>query len=150
MPTYEYGCPTCGTVKELFHSIKEDPVITCDKCIKDDKPVQMERLISHNIGGFIMKGGTETTAWKEKRHRVKKNADLEVRQMERYGGGSKLQPNVGGVPTESWSDASKLAKECGMNADTYKPLVEKEKKTSKISGIDDNRWKAVKAKKENV
>jgi len=97
-----------------------------------------------------MKGGTETTAWKEKRHRVKKNADLEVRQMERYGGGSKLQPNVGGVPTESWSDASKLAKECGMNADTYKPLVEKEKKTSKISGIDDNRWKAVKAKKENV
>jgi len=59
-------------------------------------------------------------------------------------------PNVGGVTVDTWSDASKLAKESGMNAESYKPMIEKEKSTSKISGIDDKTWKAAKENKNKV
>jgi predicted double-glycine peptidase len=55
---------------------------------------------------------------------------------------------VAGVEQESWSDAAKLAKEAGLSADSYQPLIEKEKRTSKISGVDDAVWK--KAKEEKV
>jgi len=109
----------------------------------------MERLISWNGAGFILKGGTEAIHWKEKRNRIKKRAELGVKQIDRYGteGGIKLQPNVGGMPADSWSDAAKVAKEAGMSVDSYKPMIEKEKSTSK-SGVDDNKWKAAKENKD--
>ena len=51
---------------------------------------------------------------------------------------------MGGLEQSSWSDAAKLAKEAGMNAESYKPLIEKEQRTSKVSGVDDAKWKKAK------
>jgi hypothetical protein len=104
----------------------------------------MERMISLNKGGFIFKTWTEAKAYKVKRDKHNENKELGVRQIERWGGGPRLQPNVAGHEVESWSDAQKLAKEAGMRTDTYQPLVEKEKHTSKVSGIDDRKYKAAK------
>ena len=39
-----------------------------------------------------------------------------------------MAPNIAGVRTDSWSDAQKMAKEAGMNHESYTPFVEKEKK----------------------
>jgi len=142
MPTYEYRCRSCSNIQEEVHSIKIDPEIKCEKCSDST-----ERLISNNFAGVIFKGGTETMAWKEKRIRHKKNKDLELRQINRWGTGPKLQPNVAGHEVESWSDASKLAKESGMRADTYQPLIEKNKYISKESGVDDRKWKKAKEEK---
>jgi putative FmdB family regulatory protein len=148
MPTYEYRCYDCGQVQEITHSIKSDPEILCDSC-ESKKPA--ERLISWNGTGFIFKGGTEAMNWKEKRHKMKTRAELGVKQIERYGteGGSRLQPNVAGMEVDSWSDAAKLAKESGMSADSYKPMIEKEKTVGK-SSVDDKKWKKAKEDKNKA
>lgn len=91
----------------------------------------MDRIISKNIAGFSIKGGTASIHYREKRNRVKRNQDLEKRQRERYGDGPKIAPNIAGVRTDSWSDAQKMAKEAGMNHESYTPYVEKEKKKHK-------------------
>ena len=31
MPTYDYVCTKCGTVKEVFHTIADVPSVTCDE-----------------------------------------------------------------------------------------------------------------------
>lgn len=149
MPTYDYKCPGCGHIEEVVHSIKKDPVINCQVCGIMGDENRMERLISRNTTGFIFKnGGTPSMAWKEKRLRHKKNKDLELRQIERYGSGPRIQPNVGGVEVDSWSDAQSMAKEAGLNAESYKPMVEKEKHVSKTSNIDDRAWKKAKENKD--
>jgi putative FmdB family regulatory protein len=143
MPTYEYRCNSCGKIQEEIHSIKTNPEIACQNC--EEKP--MERLISLNISGFIT-GDTEAKLWKEKRHRKKKNADLDIRQIERYGTGPRLTPNVGGQEVGSWSEAKKLAKDKGKNTSSYDKYIRNEKSTSKISGINDRAYKSAKEKRD--
>lgn len=142
MPTYEYRCNDCQTVVEVTHSIKESPVINCEICLKDGKQVSMERLISRNRGGFIMKQWTEAMSWKTKRDKMKGRADLGVKQIDRYGMGPKIQPNVAGMEVDSWSDAQRVAKEAGLNTASYEPHIEKEQAGAKIK---DTAWKAAKA-----
>jgi len=126
MPTYDYECKECGTKEEHVHSMKEDPEIRC-KC-----GGVMKRLISLNFGGFILKGGTPAIHDREKRNRKKRSVEMDKRQRARYGeAASRIHPNVAGVRTDSWTDAQKMAKEAGMNSESYKPWVEKEKKDKK-------------------
>lgn len=146
MPNYDYRCNDCRVVTEVTHSIKEDPVILCPQCASSGKEVPMERLISYNnSGGFLFKQWTESQVHKISRDKHKQNSQLEMRQIERYGSGPRLKPNVAGVETESWSDAKKLASEAGMSTASYDPHIAKESSVSKVSGIDDNKWKAAKA-----
>lgn len=123
MATYEYKCANCNSVEEHMHSMKENPKIKCSECGES-----MSRMISLSFGGFNIKGGSSSIHWKEKRNRAKKSEELERKQRERYGDGPKPAPNIAGVRQESWSDCQKLAKECGLNSDSYTPMVEKEKK----------------------
>lgn len=32
MPFYDYKCPSCETVQEVFHSMSSTPDVLCDKC----------------------------------------------------------------------------------------------------------------------
>jgi len=145
MPTYEYRCNDCGIVDEVTHSIKEDPDIFCPQCKTAGKEVKMERLISLNkSGGFFFKQWTEAQVHKIGRDKRKQNNELEMRQIERYSSGPKLRPNVAGMETESWSDAKKLASEAGMNTASYDAQIAKENTISKVSGVDDKKWKAAK------
>jgi putative FmdB family regulatory protein len=52
MPTYEYGCPDCGSEWEEVQRITAPPIEVCPKCGKSSA----HRLISAG-GGFILKGG---------------------------------------------------------------------------------------------
>ncbi len=52
MPTYEYGCASCGQEWEEVQRITESPTETCPKC---GKPTA-HRLISAGTN-FILKGG---------------------------------------------------------------------------------------------
>jgi putative FmdB family regulatory protein len=144
MPTYDYRCNDCNTVHEVTHSIKESPDIFCPCCKEVGKEVKMERLISMNKAGFIFKQWTEAQVHKVGRDKRKQNLDLEKRQIERYGSGPRLQPNVAGMEVDSWSDAKKLASEAGMNTTSYDGMIAKENSVSKSSGVDDNKWKAAK------
>jgi putative FmdB family regulatory protein len=142
---YDYKCIKCGNVEEQYHGMNETPEFFCSKC---DSP--MERIFTINRTGFIIRGEAPSKVVKEQRYRQKHNADLSVKQVERYGTGPKPVPNVGGEEVGSWSEAAKLAKDKGLNTSSYEPMIAKEKATSKISGINDSAWKKVKEAKEKV
>jgi len=123
MPTYDYHCNKCKITKEIIRSISDDTEEKCQKC-----GTVMVRQFTLNRTGFIMKGGTPAINYREKQHRLKKREKLEKKEREKYGNGPKIRPNVAGMETNSWSDAQKLAKEAGMNHESYAPFVKKEKK----------------------
>jgi len=50
MPTYEYECKSCGHSFEVFQSMSDEPLKTCDKCGKE-----VRRLIFGGAG-VIFKG----------------------------------------------------------------------------------------------
>lgn len=122
MPTYDYFCKACGKVQEEIHFMNEKPEIKCSVCKSP-----MEKMFTPNIGGFVLKGGSEAIHWKEKRNRMTKRESLGQKQRDRYGSGPKIQPNVAGMETDTWKDAQKVAKEAGMNTQSYEPYVQKEK-----------------------
>ena len=127
MPTYDYFCNKCNYVEEQIHGISENPEIKCPECKK-----KMERLFSPNAGGFIFKGGTPSINDREKRLRKKKSEKLRKKQEEHRADSPHVQPNISGVQTDSWLDAQKMAKEAGMNHESYTPFVEKEKKKKMV------------------
>jgi putative FmdB family regulatory protein len=122
MARYDYKCKICGKVREEIHFMNETPEFRCSTCNG-----LMEKQFTPNIAGFVLKGGTEAIHWKEKRMRMAKREILGKKQKERYGTGPKIQPNVAGMEVDTWSDAQRVAKEAGMNAQSYEPYVQKEK-----------------------
>lgn len=148
MPTYDYKCPQCNVVYEIVHSIKENPDLYCpnEDCIASGEDIKLQRMISlnRNGSGFIIKGWTESQHYKFKREKIKENAKLEMKQIDKFGTGPSLKPNVAGMEVDSWSDAKKLAKEAGLNTSSYDRHIKNEKNTSKISGINDSKWKSAK------
>jgi len=126
MPRYDYRCVQCGHVEEQIHGMKEIPEFKCSLCL-----APMEKQFTPNFGGFIMKGGTPTIHWREKRLRMKKSEDLARKQKDAGHSGPRVVPNIAGHETGTWSDAPKMAKEAGLNHDSYTPFVEKEKKEKK-------------------
>jgi len=123
MPSYDYYCKKCGKIEEVIHSISENPKYKCPDCKK-----VMIRLFTLNTTGFIMKGGTPAINYREKQLRLKRREKLAIKEKARFGSGPQIQPNVAGMETDSWSDAQKVAKEAGMDTESYTPYVEKEKK----------------------
>jgi len=125
MARYDYYCEDCDITEEQIHGMTEKPIVGCPKCGR-----RMKKLLSLSAGGFIIKGGSSSIHWKEKRLRQKRNEELDRKQKERYGDGPKVTPNIAGVPYDSWSDAQKVAKECNMNTSSFDDWVRKEKKES--------------------
>ena len=125
-PTYDYECPDCGKVVEVIHKISESPEVKC-AC-----GTEMKKRFTPNRVGFAIKGGTDAIHWREKRLRMKKREQIDSRK--RWGTGPKIKPNIAGIEQESWADCQKLAKECGLDANSYDPIVEKEKKPKIFTG----------------
>lgn len=130
MATYDYFCDRCGITKEYVHGMKENPEILCTEC-----GYKMERLISHNIGGFILKGGTPSIHYREKENRKRHSEEMARRQKEHYGDPAKIKPNIAGIETGSWENAHTIAKEIqketGIIPETYASLAANEKKIIK-------------------
>ena len=127
MPTYDYSCRKCNTVREIVHPISEDPEYKCE-CGE-----VLKREISYNPTGFVFKGGTLTIHNREKDRRKQESIKRDARMRTRKSSGPSVKPNIAGVETDSWSDAQKMAKEAGMNHESYAPYVEKEKKSKIVS-----------------
>jgi len=127
MPTYDYYCDKCDIKEEYIHGISESPEYKCSEC-----GTVMVRLFSTNSTGFIFKGGTPAIHYREKRNRMKKREETGIKQQMKHSTGERIQPNVAGYETDSWSDAQKVAKEAGMNHESYQPYVDKEKKNKII------------------
>jgi putative FmdB family regulatory protein len=132
MAAYDYSCSKCGNVEEHIHSMKETPKIHCSVC-----SAIMERMISHNFGGFILKGGTPAINYREKQYRHKRAEEMTRRQTARYGSaGARVKPNIAGIETGTWENAHKIAQEIkpetGIIPETFTPMVQKEKQNKLI------------------
>lgn len=143
MPIYQYSCP-CGSTKDVLHGFAERPAQSCAICgtamSKDFAPTE---VLGH------VRGSTPSKAWKESRVRHKRNAVLGLKQIERYGAGSKLVPNVGGEELGSWKEAALVAKDKGKDTSEFLKLAEKEKFQQNSRGIDERKWKAAKEEVRN-
>jgi len=87
----------------------------------------MPRTFNFNLpgDGFPGKNNRIASQRKKKTEEVQRRQDARVRD-----GGHHiptLLPNVDGQQTESWADASKLAKDKGKDTSTYEPMVQKER-----------------------
>jgi putative FmdB family regulatory protein len=126
LATYDYYCDRCGYTNEVVHSMAETPEIKCPECNGT-----MERLISHNVGGFILKGGSPSIHSREKENRRKRSEEMGRRQKERYGTPGRVKPNIAGIETGTWQNAHTIAqeikKDTGIVPETYAPLAAKEK-----------------------
>lgn len=127
MPTYEFECqkPECKHGFEVILRITEyDTPQDCPKC----GTPEAKRLISG--GSFNLVGDD----WPGKAIRInnqmKKKHELmapRVEEKKREEPLVTLVPNVEGEVTDSWEDAQKMAKSKGKDAESFEPLVQKER-----------------------
>ena len=126
MPTYDYKCPDCGTVKELFHGIKETPTFSCI-CGSE-----MKKMISKNVN-FVLKGAN----WsgkniKEKGYRLRRRKEIGKKMVENHNI-PQIQPNYKGEVCNSWKEAEQLALANGADINTYQKQVSAlEKQQNKV------------------
>jgi len=68
MPAYDYFCKTCDIIKEVHHSMMENPEILCEKCKQP-----MSRIVSGGVGYILKSGSTRSQTWAQ-RHGHKKDS----------------------------------------------------------------------------
>ncbi|MDB4330385.1 zinc ribbon domain-containing protein [bacterium] len=118
MATYDYKCKECEFEKEVSHSMKENPEITCDEC-----EASMGKMIPKTLN-FTLKG----PSWsgknaKEKNYRMHRKREM-GQKMARSHDIPQIQPNYKGEVVNNWEDAKKLAKQDGVDANRYEKQVD--------------------------
>lgn len=71
MPTYEYECQSCGKVFEVFQSIKDAPITTCECGEKKN----VKRLISSGAGILFKGSGFYETDYRSSDYKAKAKAE---------------------------------------------------------------------------
>lgn len=97
MPTYEYECKTCGTVFDVFQSIKSTPLrrSRCEKC-GEIQPVR--RLISTG-GAVLFKGsGFYQTDYRSESYKEKAKSESPSKDS---GSGDKKADTSKAAPSEA-------------------------------------------------
>ena len=128
MPMYTYQCEECGEeFEELVPMDERDEPQECPECGTPTKRIGIE------LTSFVLKGD----GWSGKNHRISrqmaaKNRRLDAKQatLKREGPSVSLTPNVGGEKTDSWSEASKLARSQGKDTSGYDRKAREEKQNS--------------------
>jgi putative FmdB family regulatory protein len=144
MPAYEYKCED-GHMQSMVHKVSESPLVNCQEC---GKP--MRRYASGGSGAYV-KGTTVGKYYKEDRLRRRKNAEMAVKQFERYGGQNKLVPNVNGEEVETWKDAEKIAKGEGVvNTRKFSKFINEEKASQNSAHVNEVRLKKLKEVARNI
>ena len=127
MATYPYECEACGEDFEFEMSMKKydsKGTYPCPEC------ESTETIRIFTVPYVIFPGD----GWATKNNRIAgqmkdKNRLLAEKEREQKGDGMipSLAPNVGGELTDSWSEASKLAKSKGKDTSGYEANARKEK-----------------------
>ena len=122
MPTYEYRCPDCAhDFEKILKSADCKAPQDCPEC----GTVADKRVSRTN---FVLKGD----GWPGKNLRIKtqmgnRRKKLAQKERDHVAPNLTLAPNVGGERTDSWKDAQGLARDKGLSAKSYDPVVQKEK-----------------------
>jgi len=109
MPTYEYQCKTCGSVIDVFQSIKATPLKTthCEKC-GASRPVR--RLIGTG-GAVLFKGsGFYQTDYRSKGYQEKAKAETDTKSGDsgkKDSAGKDPSPSTSSKPAEKKAPSTK-------------------------------------------
>jgi putative FmdB family regulatory protein len=125
MPMYSYHCEPCDLAFDEMGRIAEHrSPQACPSC------GALSPRTLEEFPGFILVGD----GWPGKNHRIRgqmarKNERLASKEREQKGDGMvpSLVPNVDGERTDSWADATKLARSQGRDASGYETYARKEK-----------------------
>jgi putative FmdB family regulatory protein len=123
MPIYLFECQQCH--KEFEIQVRMSEVGFRPPCPDCGGEVR-KRVVPTQ---FVLKGDDwPSKAFRSKTQMARRRSKVGQKEKDHVGTGPKLVPNVGGEETDSWSEARKLAASKGKAAETYTPLVEKEKR----------------------
>lgn len=122
MAMHDFECKSCGHIMEdVFVSMSDDLTnVKCEKCKGETRNLSFGGL------GSVFKGMSVDKALKIKKQKEEKNKILKKKQKEEHAP-MKLVPNIGGVEVDSFAEATKLAKEAGLDYRGYQAYAKKEK-----------------------
>ena len=105
MPHYDYKCDVCENVQEESHSIKLDPIITCNECGgKTTRQLSAEHGLSFKGSGFYAtdyKHREQSAGYVNKTRKAIANGDQKV-IADICGTGEK--PTTGGLVQKTTKD----------------------------------------------
>ncbi len=124
MAKFDFKCTSCEYVQEEILKISErdSAKIACTKCGKPSK----YKFTPTNFYMHFRGDGWPSKTIREKSYRKQRNEVMSRRQADHVAK-PELQPNFNGMKTGSWSDAQAMAHDAGKNAETYTPLIQKER-----------------------
>jgi len=64
MPRYDYKCPKCETIREVEHSIKDDPIIVCQEDGEEMKRVPCSTSFKLRGEGWTGHSKKHAPPWK--------------------------------------------------------------------------------------
>jgi len=144
MPVYTYKC-VCGKTKDIMRKVSDISEVLCPECSS-----AMHRYATGGSGSFV-RGITVGKYYKEDRLRKKRNAELDVKQFERYGGQNKLVPNVNGEEVGTWKEASQIASDIGVRKlNKFDKYIDEEKNSQNAERLNERRLKALREKAKNI
>lgn len=144
MPVYTYRCD-CGKTQDIMRKVSDTSEVICSECSSI-----MHRYATGGSGSFV-RGTTVGKYYKEDRLRKKKNAELDVKQFERYGGQNKLVPNVNGEEVGTWKEASQIAANAGVQKlNKFGKYIDEEKNSQNSERLNEKRLKALREKAKNI
>lgn len=114
MPTYEYECPTCEDVTEVFHGMTQKPRVRCQVCGS-----RRRKLLGTGAGIIFKGGGFYETDYRS----------------DSYRAGQKAASSSSSSSSSASKDAAKGADTAGGKKDTKssKPASAKSGTTSSTS-----------------
>lgn len=120
MPAYDYKCPECDSIGEVFHGMNESPVYLCPDCEVEMKRVYNSFGVNH--GRRLVQGKIND--------KLKHESDMKTEMKEEYGVES-FQP----IAAQSMVDVYNDVKASGsfvkerMQAETEKSQAQRKKKS---------------------
>jgi len=67
MPKYAYGCPVCGTVEEIIHSMFDEGPFECDVCGSEKQKIYTPTSIQFKGEGFYSNDKNGPFIWGDSR-----------------------------------------------------------------------------------
>jgi putative FmdB family regulatory protein len=109
MPTYEYGCTSCGQRIEVFQRISEDPLTTCGVCGGKLRKVFHPAGIVFKGSGFYATDSRSASKGSEKQKADATTGSGEGSPSESEGSSGSSGSSDGKSPTGSGSGSKKEA-----------------------------------------
>lgn len=114
LPTYQMRCQGCGARGDVRLAASAKPVAACQQCQGSMEAVLPDRL------ALVQRGDDWVgRAQKLRGQMAARSARVGRAQEEQRRELPRLQPNVGGMRTDTWAEAARLARSQGLDASPY-------------------------------